>query len=343
MKFLFLFHIICIYLFFSTTIWADIVYLKDGSSIEGHYLDSNNDWLSLDNFEKIIRIPTKDIESVAVGFSGAKICIQFKENSDLDCTKQLNFISTRTVVILEGKGHLEAVKYSPSDLYSIQWKYQKNSPSIGKYLREGIFVTISWKESKLQGTFLKSENGSLLILNQNRTINIPESEISVLEISRNQTSSLAILPILIPGLPQFMSGNKVMGSSLMGLGFIMGLGSFTEFQKAKSLAAQSSTRVIPTNSEQIWIYKNPSNHSKADIHLKNSHILAGLFSLVYIYHFLDLYNFTNDPQLTKHQTIHRENERNQNTKIYFINSFHHSIQSQFLSSDSQYFSWEIQF
>lgn len=343
MKFLFLFHIISIVLFFSTTIWGDIVYLKDGKTIEGHFIESNDDWLTLDSFEKKIQIPVKNIKSVAMGFSGTNICIKIHSKATLDCTKQLHFISPRTVVILEGKGYMKAVKYSPSDFYSIQWKYQKNSTSIGKYIREGIVLKVYSKGSTIQGTFLRSEKGFIHILTQDQTTSIPEEEIDLLEINANSISSPTIISYMIPGLPQFISGDKVKGVSLMSFTALMGLGSLSEFQKAKTLAAQGTSGYKATSPEQVLFYHNINRNSQVNTHLKNSQIMAGIFTLIYIYHFLDLYYFSQDSEFTQEQSNRKINYNEYNVNSHLLNSFPQSIQRQFLISESQYLSWDLLF
>jgi hypothetical protein len=300
-----------LFLFFcSRTIWSDIVLLKSGKTIEGKFIETNSSYTVLDNFDRKIRIANNDIESMEVGYSGISICYQLK-NKEENCNSKLHILSQSKVVIVSGKGFLDAVELDPSEFLHIKGKINPKDDSIIKYMRMGIGLEIEDVNSKfIKGKLISiSEDGVLTLESElDEIFLIPDKSIKSFSyyspawflFPKNDT-----FVQIVPGLTQFNKGETWKGTTLMSLAAITLSGAIFEYSNAQR-TSNTQVTYIPVGT-QLIATSAFSNNKSFEMHKQNFQILTAGFILIYIYHFYDIYSVDAEGQTQNQSSYSSQN------------------------------------
>jgi hypothetical protein len=332
-----------IYLIFSSTIWGDIILLKSGKSIEGKFIESNEQYTVVDNFEKKIQIQNSQIESVEVGFSGIPVCYQLKDNPSKNCKALLHILSESKVVIVYGKGFLEIIEKEPQDFQLIQIFPNVKRDYLSKHIKAGIGINLKLENSNsLSGIFISKEvNDKLKMENQDGSIFfVLEKEIVEAEynssLNRNNLTKNGLIGF-IPGLPQFLQGKTQKGAILMGFSLFTGVGAIYEYNNAKN-TAQNSEIYLPIGN-QLVVTNSLGSNSSFQRHKSNFQILTVGFVALYLYHFFDTY-YMEDKTAT---LINVNSESNEFKSILFSYPERSGPYSFWSPSNIQYFEFTFKF
>lgn len=284
------FLILC---FYSRTIWSDIVLLKSGKTIEGKFIETNSNYTIIDNFDRKIKISNNEIESIEVGYSGISVCYQLKEEAE-NCKSKLHLLSQSKVVLVSGKGFLDAKEYNSSDFLSIKGSVSSKEYSLIKYIRIGIGLEIVDTNSKsFKGKLISISDDGVLTLESpsDKVYNIPSKSIKTFSYyspSWFQLPKIHPLVQIVPGLPQINKGEFWKGSALMGLSAATLFGAAYEYNNARNTSSQEIS-YVPVGTQLVATSAFSSNKS-FEMHKQNFQILTAGFIIIYIVHFYDIYS-----------------------------------------------------
>ncbi|WCL47996.1 hypothetical protein [Leptospira sp. GIMC2001] len=279
----------------SSNIWSDVILLKNGKTIEGKYIESDDNWLVIDNFEKLIRIQSNQVQSMDVGFSGIPICYKLKNNSDKNCNGILHFLSRNKMVIAQGSGYMEALEIPISEIDNFQIQINKKNDQLSRYIRSGIILRISLTNKDIIiGKYLKTTDRILQFQVENETKKIPENQIQLVEYESDFhiDENMQYVKYLLPGYSQWQRQSKAKGALLMGMSTISLLGIGYEYNQAMQSSKREIT-YIPVNNQLVGT-NSLSNNSKFDGHIRNMNILSGVLLICYIYNTYDIVYDSND-------------------------------------------------
>jgi hypothetical protein len=281
-----------IYLISSSTIWGDIILLKSGKTIEGKFIESNEQYTIVDNFEKKINIPNSQIDSVEVGFSGIPVCYQLKSNPYKNCKALLHILSESKVVIVYGKGYLEILEKEPLEFQLISIIPDIKRDRLSKHIKPGVGIKLILDNSiSVSGFYSESDLNKLKIENPDGKVYfIEEKEILEAEYDSSLNRYLSpnnFLIGLVPGLPQFLHGKTKKGGILMGSGFLLGASAIMEYNNAKK-SSQNSEVYLPIGN-QLIVTNSVGTNTTFQRHKSNFQLLTVGFAALYIYHFFDNY------------------------------------------------------
>lgn len=258
------------------------------------YLDTNDQYLFLDNFKTTIKIPVQDIEKVEMGFSGTNICYKTKTDPKEICNEKIHLWSPERIILLQGENFDRVKKTHPDDFSLLYWERRGESPSLFPFLEPGISVSIQTTSSLLKGTILDTE-GKEVVFQETSGRRMTLDKMLIQKISLRKSSGfwktgihfLAKTHYAIPGLPQLYQGDTLKGSILLLLGLSTGLGSLSEWDQARKLSRPSYS-FLPINNRLV-LYQNPNAAAQQTRHINRSRALGVGFFLVLSYHIWDLW------------------------------------------------------
>jgi hypothetical protein len=333
------FLILC---FYSRTIWSDIVLLKSGKTIEGKFIETNSNYTIIDNFDRKIKISNIEIDSIEVGYSGIPVCYKIKDEAE-NCKSKLHLLSQSKVVLVSGKGFLDAKVYNSNDLLSIKGSINSKEDSLTKYIRIGIGLEIVDSNSKsFKGKLISISDDGVLTLESpsDKVYNIPSKSIKTFSYyspSWFKLSKIHPLVQIVPGLPQINKGEFWKGSALMGFGAVTFFGAAFEYNNARN-AAKPEVSYLPLGT-QLVATSAFSNNKSFEMHKQNFQILTAGFILIYAYHFYDIYS---DQNISENSSQSFPNNQN----LYSYQSSYPEKQGPYSIwnfGNSQYFEYSLQF
>lgn len=295
----------------------------------------------MDNFEQLVKIPAKTVDSVEVGYTGIPVCISFPEKKEPDCQSLLHLLNADKLVIAVFPGYLDAKEFAHSQITEINGKFSGTKPGmISKIFRPGIVLEFEIKDGRrLTGKLLrvsetevqiqKSDTESEQNDNQN-SINpevIPVSRLVGFRFRRefqDLDKSSSIMFAWIPGLPQIQRQENLIGYSLLGLS--LGLAGYGIHQNQKLRSYSREEYLFLPVENQVFFAKNPNGNSNYKTAYQNSTLSFSILSLLVAYQIYESYFAEKNQSLASafqelkipaYQTL-SENHRNPSTAQNFL-------------------------
>ena len=114
-----------------SSVFADMVVLKNGQVLIGSYLSEDDRKIKFQVFNEVKTITKSDISSFELGYSGVPVCYQLQSKWSQTCGDVIHLLDKNKMVLGKGKGLLEKEELQLKDLKKIT-RNEINNPSFVK-------------------------------------------------------------------------------------------------------------------------------------------------------------------------------------------------------------------
>ncbi|MBE7437543.1 MAG: hypothetical protein HS115_03730 [Spirochaetales bacterium] len=274
MRFVFLF-----FLLGAQALLADILYLKNGSELEG-FIESVEEVVTIRTATGTQQIPSDDIRKIEMGYSGIAVCYT-PQGAILEiCAGILHKLSVEEVLIGKGRGNTEARTFPLGAIKRLSFNKQPGQVVV-PVLGIGLNLSLQTSGGEIKGRITRRTGDAIeMETDSGQTRLVPEAEI---QSGSYRSPSPFSFRQFVPGLPQFDRGETLKGSLILGsLGGVAAMG-FAEYLQASAVNQAASSSMT------FMLFNDPSFEAAFQRHQQNQLIAAGLGGLIYGYHLFDAF------------------------------------------------------
>jgi len=281
-------RILFLFLLLAESLLADILYLKNGTELEG-FIESVEETVTIRTTTGTQQIPADDIRKIEMGYSGIAVCYT-PQGAILEiCAGILHKLSTEEVLIGKGRGNTEARTFPLGAIKRLSFTRQPGQVVV-PVLGVGMNLTLRTTGGEVTGTIQRRTSDTLeLQLDNGQTRMVPEADI---EGGSYRSPSGFSFRQFVPGLPQFDRGDTIKGSLILGsLGGAAAMG-FAEYLQATAVNQAAASSLT------FMLFNDPSFEAAFQKHQQNQLMAAGLGGLIYGYHLFDAFYGTGGKEKT---------------------------------------------
>ena len=273
-----------------SSVFADMVVLKNGQVLIGSYLSEDDRKIKFQVFNEVKTIAKSDISSFELGYSGVPVCYQLQNKWSQTCGDVIHLLDKNKMVLGKGKGLLEKEELQLKDLKKISLRKNKKDERFFFILRPGLSVTMQSNGKTITGEIQTVGTDTISIKTKNESLVLKEMEVDEVSWQGSQKVSLSFFRYVVPGLFQFQEGKRFKGILLgfLFLGFAGGIGA--EFSAAQSALKNDTDYIILNNN--LYIGSNIYPNAEYEKHIKGMNYAIGGLTLIYLFHSYEVYSFT---------------------------------------------------
>ena len=269
-------------------VFADTVYLKNGTTFEGYFLSVKGRYLLFKtDTGKIRKIRSDTLERIAILYTGVNVCFSMKKTpTKLDCSGILHSIDLKTAVIISKDRKKKMNDIDIEDISTLSLKNSANYKII-PLLKEGFAVDVRTRRGNIRGKIVSTDRNRLVVKQKNGKIKtIKENSIQTVALDLDQMfpkareSALSVTQF-IPAWTQFQQDRNWAGSLISG-GFLILAGAGAHEYSAAVKMSNAAKSSLP-----YLLFKTPDYKRKFDKHQDNQSGIGALAFVLYMYHLFD--------------------------------------------------------
>lgn len=292
------FFIFSVLLFINFATYADLIFLKDETIVEGKFVSEDRYNVKVNDGIKDISIPKKNILKIEMGYTGLPFCYTLKKDPEKEiCNTLLHQITEKEIVIISGRGNTttKTIRIKDIDMFII--KDLKSDSRITDVIKPKSKVTIQKSKDSITGDIESIVQNEISIKSETdgKTYTVKESEVVQTKyITKRETKvakSIRYTSYLIPGAYSFKK-SKIKGSIIFSL-FL-----FSAIQiPIRYVAAQynivNDVDYVMYNNQVLMVNNLGPNHSYEN-NMRGFQAAIVASSLLYLYHSYDVYSGLNE-------------------------------------------------
>lgn len=283
-----MFLVLVLVLYAFSSIYADLLELKTGESLEGFFVRDSDKFIEFEENGIIKKIPKNKVKNLEFGYKGASFCYKLIGSEEI-CDAKLSSVDDKKIVISKGKGGIIKEEIPLKQLEYFKSTTIKKGDRISGIVKPKSKLQIKSKKGEWKGAVSNSDlqNGNLNLETDKENITLNESEIEEIFWKREEPSRFwqEFPEILLPGIYQWPR-SKLIGGSMIFL--LAGFGAMipAEFNKAQAALNENQTILITNN--RIYILSGLGTNEKFEKHKRNMDMAIAGVGLVISYHIYDV-------------------------------------------------------
>lgn len=280
--------------FVQFSIEADIITLKNGSTLEGTYLSEENGKLKFDVDGTTRLISKSEIQKMEMGYTGSSFCYVL-EGQDEICEGVLHYVDKDRIIIGKGKGMVQKETFSLSSLKSYSVRRLRKNDKITSVIQQGIRIEIVSKNDKKMGRVLRVEpsQGQLTILSENIEYTFAEDEIEEINWVKDSRGfgyyALQSLKFTIPGLLEYPV-NKWEGIGMMSAFGLLAVAIPLEYSAAVKASQGQDTYLVYNGN--LVVLNGLGGNGGFSSHKNFYYGAIGGMGVLYMAHSFEVYRYT---------------------------------------------------
>lgn len=280
----------------SFSIFADTVYLKNGTTFEGYFLSVKGRYLIFrTDTGKIRKIRSDTLERIAILYTGVNVCFSMRKTpAKLDCSGILHSIDLKKAVIISKDRTQKMSDIDIEDIKTLSLKKNNANYEIIPLLKEGFVVDVQTRRGSIRGIIVSKGKNKMVVKEKNGKIKtIKEKFVRTVVLDMDQMfpesrrSALSVTQF-IPSWTQFQQDRNWAGSLISGGFLILAGAGAHEYRAAVKMSNDAK------NSFPYLYFKTPDYKQKFDRHQDNQAGIGALAFILYIYHLYDAGVFGGD-------------------------------------------------
>jgi len=289
-----------VFSFVSFLVWVSIPLLADrirlisGDSLEGRVLSLDQNFVRIETSLGIKNLPTKEVESLEVGYEGLPVCLTYGFFSRKDCNLLLVRLTPNQVEYVRKDKQTQKLSMPLEKVKNMSFLRDVKEKDISRFLEPGSLAEWKTKDQTTRARLVQKNKGILELETtdkKKRKILVPEKEILGFEIVPEKSVAVEVIeetPKLIPGYApverkQYSKGAIVFSMALAATGAMV-------FEYNEAVKAINNDRdFIPLPDGRILIAGNVLRNDDYYFHRQRYYGYGAVLSLVLGYSLLDTY------------------------------------------------------
>lgn len=274
-----------LFMFVPWAVHADIIYLRDGTRVEGLFQYQEGSNFIFETFDGKVSIPSKNIVRMEMGYTGIPICYSTKDGKvKNNCNAILHLLDDDEALIVNERGSLKRTSVDPDDISFLEFRKEKPGQRVITLLGPGVGIKTVVGGKTINGAIEEVDEGELLVEQEDgEKVSLMEESLrsGVLYIPEKKLYFDFQYSDIIPGYSQYAHGEYFKGSAILGGLVIFGAGLAAEYQATVALSSQAM------NDPAFLIYNDPSYKKQFETHKQNQAMFGFALAAVYGYHLYD--------------------------------------------------------
>ncbi len=303
---------ITIFLFFTPSMDADILILKNGKTMVGAYSKEDGKYIYFkDMNSRQQRFVLQDVEKIQIGYTGLPACYRELKNPQKKiCNVLFKSFENENLVLIYGSGYTDIMKISTDTLLDLEINFLPTLSLDGTTLPKNVFIKAQNKGTTTIGKISLAMNDFFLlkdlkgiekkvILKQVRKLSFTFQEVKLAESKdikskekedKGQVSRhVKNIPYyFLPGVGQLVNKRNGVGATLLTASILCSFGIFYQYQ----LAINAANIANENKNNPVRVQDERRNFDIANDRQK--YFIGGLV-LLYTWNLLDLI-FLNGPK-----------------------------------------------
>ncbi len=268
---------------------ADMIHLKNGSVIEGYFLNQEEDYFIFRTFDGEKKIRASEIQKMEMGYSGIPFCLKESGENEF-CEGLLHGISESGLVYVDKPEKNKKKSISLENIDYITFRKSSAGQFILPMLGTGVLLETGKDDNLIKGRITEIAEDKITVTDSVRgEVILGEDDLRegkiyryIHPVDRPFQIRRGIGPgTFIPGLYQFQRKDYLRGSLILGGLLFSGAAAGYEMQQANLIDDRAMTDPL------FLLYDNPVYRKEFQAKQMNQAGLGLLMAGIYFYHLFD--------------------------------------------------------